>query len=53
MKKKFKNAYTLMEVTNDRGEESFRQDLNPEVRLQKFVKVIHECAKSFQSSLTL
>ena len=35
-------AYTLTEVTSDRGEESFRQDLNPEVRLQKFMKVIHE-----------
>ena len=44
-------AYTVMEVTNDRGEESFRQDLNPEVRLQKFVKVIHECVLSCFSHL--
>ena len=36
-------AYTLSEVTNDHGEESFRQDLNPEVRLQKFMNGIHEC----------
>ena len=39
-------AYTLREATSDHGEEGFRQALNPEVRLQKFMKGIHECELS-------
>lgn len=40
-------AYKMEEITDDRGEESFSQDLNPEVRLQKFMKGMHDCIKLY------
>lgn len=38
-------AYKMKEVTDNHGEESFRQDLNPEVGLQKFMKGMHDYIK--------
>ena len=34
-------AYGVKEVTDDHEEESFRQNLDPEVRLQRLMKRMH------------